>query len=88
MKVLKFGALWCPGCLIMNPRWKYLENEYSWLKTEYYDYDENEDFAKSHNVTSVLPVFIFLDKNNTEVFRLNGEHSKKELTEYILKYKD
>jgi len=26
MKVLKFGAVWCPGCLVMRPRWAEIEN--------------------------------------------------------------
>jgi len=27
MKVLKFGAVWCSGCLVMNPRWRGVEEE-------------------------------------------------------------
>ena len=88
MKVLKFGAVWCPGCIIMKPRWKEIEEENLWLNTEYYDYDEKEEIAKKWNVTSILPVFIFLDNNNKEVLRLNGEQSKKNLLKLINKYKD
>ena len=88
MRVLKFGAVWCPGCIIMRPRWKEIEKENLWLNTEYYDYDEKEDIAKKWNVTSILPVFIFLDNNNKEVLRLNGEQSKKNLLKLINKYKD
>lgn len=88
MKVLKFGAVWCPGCIIMKPRWKEIEEENLWLNTEYYDYDENEELTKKWNVTSILPVFIFLDNNNKEVLRLNGEQSKKNLLKLINKYKD
>jgi len=88
MRVLKFGAVWCPGCIIMRPRWKEIEKENLWLNTEYYDYDEKEEIAKKWNVTSILPVFIFLDNNNKEVLRLNGEQSKKKLLELINKYKD
>lgn len=88
MRVLKFGAVWCPGCIIMRPRWKEIEEENLWLNTEYYDYDEKEEIAKKWNVTSILPVFIFLDNNNKEVLRLNGEQSKKNLLELINKYKD
>ncbi|HPF82997.1 MAG TPA: thioredoxin family protein [Bacilli bacterium] len=88
MRVLKFGAVWCPGCIIMRPRWKEIEKENLWLNTEYYDYDEKEEIAKKWNVTSILPVFIFLDNNNKEVLRLNGEQSKKNLLKLINKYKD
>src|SRR3989338_58064 len=41
MKVLIFGAVWCPGCIIMKPRWKKIEEELTWLQTEYYDYDQD-----------------------------------------------
>jgi len=87
MKVLKFGALWCPGCLIMKPRWKEIEDENSWLETEYYDYDESKEVVNKYNITNVLPVFVFLDKNSNEIFRLNGEPSKKEILQIIEKYK-
>ena len=43
MKVIKVGAVWCPGCHIMNPRWEEVETIYPDLETEYYDYDEYED---------------------------------------------
>ena len=41
MKVLIFGAVWCPGCIIMKPRWKKIEEELTWLQTEYYNYDQD-----------------------------------------------
>ena len=88
MRVLKFGAVWCLGCIIMKPRWKEIEDENPWLKNEYYDYDENEEFALSWKIGDVLPVFIFLDKNDKEIIRLVGEQSKSKLVELILKYKD
>ena len=88
MKVLKFGAVWCPGCLVMKPRWKEIEVENSWLKTEYYDFDENREIAEKHKVTDVLPVFIFLDKKGEEFLRLEGEVEKHELVRIITEYKN
>lgn len=88
MKVLKIGAVWCSGCLIMKPRWQEIEKELSWLKTEYYDFDESEEIVKKYNINQVLPVFIFLDKNNKEFLRLSGEISKKELLEILEDNKD
>ncbi len=41
MKVLKFGAVWCSGCLVMRPLWQDIEAENPWLKTEYDDFDED-----------------------------------------------
>ena len=83
MKVLKFGAVWCPGCIIMKPRWEEIEKDNSWLKTEYYDFDKDKQQIKKYKIEQNLPVFIFLDKNQKEFLRLNGEISKKELLEII-----
>lgn len=83
MKVLKFGAVWCPGCLVMKPRWAEIEKENPWLQTEFYDYDENKDMVEKYNITDVLPTFVFLDKDNGEFLRLNGEIDKKKLIEII-----
>lgn len=88
MKVLKFGAVWCSGCLIMKPRWKEIESENTWLKTEYYDYDQDKEMVKKHHVDEQLPTFVFLDKNEKEIERLQGEYSKKELITLINKHKD
>ena len=83
MKVLKFGAEWCSGCLIMKPCWQAIEQELPWLKTEYYDYDDSQEAVKKYQVDEKLPTFIFLDKNNQEILRLHGEVSKSELLKII-----
>jgi hypothetical protein len=46
MKVLKFGAVWCPGCLVMKPRWKEIETDNSWLETEYHDFDQDKEVVR------------------------------------------
>lgn len=83
MKVLKFGAVWCPGCLVMKPRWKEIEEENPWLETEYHDFDQEKEIVNKYEITSTLPAFIFLDKNEKEFLRLNGEIDKKKLIEII-----
>lgn len=88
MKVLKFGAVWCPGCLIMKPRWREIEKENSWLKTEYYDFDTDKKAIEEYKVESTLPVFVFLDKDGKEFLRLDGEVDKKELVEIIKQNKE
>lgn len=88
MKVLKFGAVWCPGCLIMRPRWEEIEKEYPWLETEYFEFDESKDAVNTYNIMDKLPVFIFLDKKGKEFLRLEGEISKNKLTELITSNKD
>lgn len=88
MKVLKFGAEWCSGCIIMRPRWKEIESELAWLKNEYYDYDKDKEMVEKWQIDKSLPVFIFLDKNEKEINRLTGEPSKEELLKLIEEYKD
>ncbi len=83
MKVLKFGAVWCPGCLIMKPRWQEIEQENPWLQTEYHDFDEDKEAVEKHKINDTLPTFVFLDKNEEELLRLSGEIEKKKLLEII-----
>jgi len=88
MKVIKIGAVWCSGCMIMKPLWEEIEKENPWLKTEYYDYDENEEIAQKYDVNDRLPVFVFLDKNDDEILRLMGEKSKEEILKLIEENRD
>lgn len=88
MKVLKFGAVWCSGCLVMKPRWKEIEAENPWLATEYFEYDDNKEMVEKYNIDKNLPVFVFLDKEGKEFMRMQGEPSKENLLKVILKNKD
>lgn len=82
MKILKFGAVWCPGCIIMKPRFAEIEKEFPWLETEYFDVDERRDLVEKYKLED-FPAFLFLDKNGNEFKRLYGEISKKELIKII-----
>jgi thiol-disulfide isomerase/thioredoxin len=88
MKVLKIGAIWCSGCLVMKPIWKEIELENPWLETEYFEYDDNPEIMEKHSVGDTLPVFIFLDSDENEIKRIVGETSKKELLQIIDENKD
>ena len=88
MKVLKFGADWCPGCLIMRPRWQEIEKELPWLNTAYYDYDRDTEIIEKYQIGREIPIFVFLDKNGQEFARMKGEISKKELITFLLSNKD
>ncbi|MFA5207777.1 MAG: thioredoxin family protein [Candidatus Paceibacterota bacterium] len=87
MKVIKIGAIWCQGCKIMGPRWKEIEIENPWLKTEFYDFDQNKEIVSKYNPTA-MPSFIFLDKNDNEILRLSGEVDKMKIIEAINQNKD
>ncbi|MDD3663003.1 MAG: thioredoxin family protein [Candidatus Pacebacteria bacterium] len=88
MKVLKIGAVWCSGCLVMKPRWAEIEKENPWLETKYYEFDDSPLIVEKYKIGENLPVFIFLDKEENELFRLEGEISKEELVRLIKENKD
>lgn len=88
MKVLKFGAVWCPGCLVMKPRWKEIEAENPWLSTEYFDLDTDKEAAEKYGIDTVVPALVFLDKDEKEFLRLTGEIEKEKLLEIIRANKD
>ena len=89
MKVIKIGAEWCSGCIIMKPRWRNVEEEHPWLISEYFDYDNSPEAVEKYGLESGrLPTFIFLNKEDEEIDRKSGEFSEKEIIELILKYKE
>ena len=87
MKVIKFGAVWCSGCLVMKPRWAEIEAENPWLQTEMHDFDQDKEFIDKYNIDT-LPAFIFLDKDDNEFLRLTGEIEKDKLISIINENKD
>ena len=83
MKIIKFSAVWCPGCLVMTPVWKKVEEKYPNLDIIEYDYDIDEDEVNIYNVGDKLPVVIKFDDNDLEVGRLIGEKKENEIIEFI-----
>lgn len=83
MKIIKFGAVWCPGCLVMRPVWKEILKDYPNLDITEYDYDMDEELVEKYNVGDKLPVVIMLDDNDKEIKRLIGERKKEEIIQFI-----
>lgn len=77
MKLIKFSALWCPSCLIMNGRVNKIVDEYN-LEYIEYDYDIDDAKVEEYKVGDILPVII-IENNGKEVIRIIGEKSEKEL---------
>ncbi|MCA9391995.1 thioredoxin family protein [candidate division WWE3 bacterium] len=89
MYVLKIGAAWCMGCIVMRPRWEKIEDALPWLETRYLDYDDDQDEIKSLGIaTENLPTFIFYSKQGEELERKTGEISKDELLQTIERLKN
>lgn len=89
MKVIKIGAVWCNGCLVMRPRWQEIEKENPELITEYYDFDNDKEIINKYEINSgILPVFIFEDSQGNEIERLSGEIEKEKIVQLIKEYED
>lgn len=82
MKIIKFGAIWCPECAIMRPRWAEIEKEMPELLIEDIDYDKNPEIKKQYGIDHV-PTFLFLDKDGAEITRVKGLVEKEELLKII-----
>lgn len=86
MKIVKIGAIWCPGCLVMKKIWNNIikDNDLDILEL---DYDMDSYEVSKYNVGKILPVVIFLDSNGNELERLIGEQKENKLLEIIDKYR-
>jgi len=72
----------------MKPIWRDIEAENPWLKTTFYDFDDDVDKIRKYHITGNLPVFIFLDDQGKEIERLHGEFSRRDLLAKIATLKN
>lgn len=82
MQIIKISAMWCPSCLIMNDLISDLIAT-SKYKLVSYDFDLDQDVISKFNVGTILPVLIKLDSDGNEINRIVGEHTKKEIIDFI-----
>ena len=87
MKIIKIGAIWCPGCLVMKRVWKNIITNYPELDITEYDLDMAKEEVVKYNPGKTLPIVIFLDEDGLELERIVGEVKEEELIERINKYK-
>ena len=83
MKLIKIGAIWCSGCLVMNNVISKALKNYT-IDYQEYDIDMDEEEAKSFDPGDVLPVFVVMDQEK-EITRFVGEYS---YDDFIQKLKD
>mgnify|MGYP001601057577 CR=1 FL=1 len=81
---MKVGAIWCPECAIMRPRWEKVKSEFPDLEIEEMDYDKDQETRKRYNIDHV-PTVIFLEGEN-ELGRLKGLLETEEMIKEIKKY--
>lgn len=70
LKVLKFGATWCPPCKMLAPVFKKISQDYSDVDFDVVDVDDDSDTASKYSVSSV-PTMVF-EVDGQEVDRLVG----------------
>ncbi len=85
MKVIKIGAMWCPGCIVMHKVWDKINKEYPNIEVKSLDLDMDEEEVKKYNIGDTLPVIIFY-KDDTELERLIGEKKFEDIESVIKKY--
>ena len=85
MKVIKIGAMWCPGCIVMHKVWDKINKEYPNIEVKSLDLDMDEEEVKKYNIGDILPVTIFY-KDDTELERLIGEKKFEDIESVINKY--
>ena len=86
MKIIRIGAIWCPGCLVMKKIWSKILNDYPSLEVAELDYDMDNEEVLKYNPGKVLPVVIFLSEDGNEIERIIGEMSENTLREKISDY--
>lgn len=86
MKIVKIGAMWCPGCIIMNKIWKKIENEYD-VEIISYDIDMDSEEVEKYDIGSTLPVIMFYN-NDIEYKRLIGEKNYEDIENVILEMRN
>ena len=81
MEIVKIGAMWCSGCLIMNKIFREITNERD-INITSLDIDIDEEEALKYEPGDMLPVFIFF-VDGREAHRMVGEQSKEEILNVI-----
>ena len=77
MEIIKIGAMWCPGCIVMKKTFKQIEEDFN-IKIKSLDLDFDEEEVSKYNVGDTLPVII-VNKDGKEIKRIIGEKSYQEL---------
>lgn len=79
--IIRISAMWCSSCIIMKSRFNDVIKDYN-IDVIDYDYDLDSEKIEEYNIGEILPVYIKI-KDEKQVSRLIGEHSKEELKTFI-----
>ena len=85
LKLLRFGAIWCPPCNALKPIWEKIVGEYNDVEFEAVDIDESPKLATLYRIMSV-PTIVFL-KDGKVIDSMVGLQTEAEIKERIERYK-
>ena len=69
MEIIKIGAMWCPGCIVMKKTFKQIEEDFN-IEIKSLDLDFDEEEVSKYNVGDTLPVII-VNKDGKEINQSN-----------------
>lgn len=82
LRLIDFGADWCPPCKIMDPVVAEIKKELKGkIEVVKVDLDQERGKAEKYEIFSI-PTFV-LEKDGKEIDRVSGARSKKALKEWI-----
>lgn len=82
IQVLRFTAPWCAPCKMLKPVMEEIATQFTDVKFETIDVDENPDMAQHFKVRSVPTVLIMNDRDEI-LFSFVGVQSKQTYIESI-----
>lgn len=75
--------MWCTSCLVMKKRWKIVFESFPQFEIIDYDFDFDEKKVRDFEVGNILPVLILFDHEGSEIKRIIGEKSVKEMMKLL-----
>lgn len=82
MKVVKFGAVWCPGCSSLKMTLAGMDIK---LPIEEVDIDSNTEAAATYGIRSI-PTMILVDENDNQIRRVTGNLSADKVSAFLGEY--
>ena len=77
ISLVKFAAVWCAPCKALSGTVKKVSTEFSTVKFQDIDVDDNPELSKDYKIRSVPTVIVF--KDGEEVARINGTFTAEKL---------
>jgi len=77
-KILKIGAAWCGQCRVLSGELQGFDK----VPILEFDADENQELCNDYNVRNI-PLLIFLNENDEEIYRNVGFINKVQLESKI-----